>query len=740
MKRSAESIPLGARQSHCRLWGAGSLALLLALGCGDSDSSSGDEGDGGADAAGGSESVGSGGASAGQTGSGVGGDWSGTAGSDGVGGAGVAGAGNAAGAESTGGTDTGSGGSGVGGGSAGSPGVGGSAGSPGAGGAAAGSPGVGGSAGGPGAGGAAAGSPGVGGSAGAGTGGSAPVDGECNDGIDNDGDGLVDWQFDVGCYAADDPTEASLPRAEENGWTTFDLSADSLVIYVSSSDGDDANDGLTPETAVATPARGAELVRDGYPDFLLFRRGDTWRAQDIGPDRVVRRFKSGQDAEHPIVIYSYGDSTERPRFEIDKHFIDHDGNERNYVAIVGLAFISYPKVPGDPAFNGADGGGLRLIGTGHDILVEDNYVEYGEFTSQNETDVTFRRNVIYKSYHVDTCAYETDGSLNPNGDSTYRPSGIFCGGVDGLVIEENVWDHNGWNPDVTEACATIYNHDLYLSGNSRLRVRDNLILRASSIGIKMSSGGPGESTDIVIENNLFAEGEIGLSMGGNADTEYRFVDAQVLDNVFTDIGRAQPTTRTLTWYIDLIDNDGTLVSGNLLVNQPPLNNPYGIQLSGGTNRDITIENNFLYGLLRRHVVVDAVSAWSNITVQNNTFVSETTDECLMSHAGGFGAFTYAGNAYASGADSGTWFCVDGTRRSLAEWSTDSGETGATTAAVTPPDPGRNLDSYAADLGLGSTLADFADAARQQSRHNWRPELTAATANNYIREGFGVPLR
>jgi hypothetical protein len=36
-----------------------------------------------------------------------------------------------------------------------------------------------------------------------------------------------------------------------------------------------------------------------------------------------------------------------------------------------------------------------------------------------------------------------------------------------------------------------------------------------------------------------------------------------------------------------------------------------------------------------------------------------------------------------------------------------------------------------------TFEAFLAAAREQSRSNWRPELTAAAVNDYIREGFGV---
>lgn len=567
-----------------------------------------------------------------------------------------------------------------------------------------------------------------------------PVITECNDGIDNDGDGLVDWQMDVGCWSEADATEAAGPRGDENGFTTFDLDADSQLVYVSN-EGDDANDGLTPETAVATPQRGAELVRDGFPDFLLFRRGDSWRGMTLGDGRVARRFKSGRDAEHRLVVGSYGDSTERPRFEVDTHFFDDDGNGRSFLAFVGLAFVSYPKIPGDPDFDGASGGAIRVVGAeSRDILLEDNYVEYGEFVLQNATDLEVRHNVVWRSYHVGTCAYNADGSPNLNGSSEFRPSGIFAGGVDGLVIEGNVWDENGYNPDVAEACATIYNHDLYLSGNDRLVVRDNLILRASSIGLKMAANSTGASQDILIENNLFAEGEIGLGMGGNDDSEYRFVDARVLHNVFTDIGRVPPTMRNLSWFLGLQDNDGTEVRGNLLVNQREDANGFGIHLASGSMRNVTLVDNVIEGIDRRAIWIEPEGSWDGIRVTGNRVVSATDTACLITHEGDFGAVTYADGAYASGAAADERFCVDGARMSFDDWVSASGETGASESPEASPDPGRNLDGYASHLGIGSTIGDFAAAARQQSRHAYRPELTAPNANNWIRAGYGVAPR
>lgn len=554
---------------------------------------------------------------------------------------------------------------------------------------------------------------------------------ECNDGIDNDGDGLVYWQLDVGCWGSGDGTEASGSREEESGWTTFDLSPDSQVIYVSN-DGDDSNDGLSPENAVATSARGAELVRDGFPDFLLFRRGDTWRSS-LSEDRRERRFKSGRSVEEPLVVGSYGDVPERPVFEVTQPFMDDDGNGRSFLAFVGLAFHSYRKEPSDPDFNGADGGAIRLVAAeSHDILMEDNYLEYGEFVLQNGTDLEVRRNVIYRSYHVGTCATRPDGSRDPNGNREFRPSGIFAGSVDGLLIEGNVFDENGWNPDVPEACATIYNHDMYLSGCDRLRVRRNLVLRASSIGIKMAANSTGASTDILIEENLFAEGEIGLSMGGNDDSDYRFTNAVVRANVFTDIGRSQPTTRTLTWYMGITDNDNTEILDNYFLNQPALGNPHGISLNGGTNRAVSIHDNVFAGMQRRALLVRAETGW-DVAVADNSFAQSSEGACLVDYEGPLDVIEFSDNAYRADAPEGEWFCVDDGRMDLDGWNAETDEA-ATMNTEFASDPGRNLDSYAASLGIGDSLADFAAAARTVSRFNVRPELSASSANEYLREG------
>src|SRR5262245_21659489 len=69
------------------------------------------------------------------------------------------------------------------------------------------------------------------------------------------------------------PAQAAL---DANGWTVFSPSSDSRTVYVSSSIGSDSNDGLSQSAPVKSLFKAVSLVRSGYPDWLLLKKGDTW--------------------------------------------------------------------------------------------------------------------------------------------------------------------------------------------------------------------------------------------------------------------------------------------------------------------------------------------------------------------------------------------------------------------------------------------------------------------------------
>jgi hypothetical protein len=243
---------------------------------------------------------------------------------------------------------------------------------------------------------------------------------------------------------------------------------------------------------------------------------------------------------------------------------------------------------------------------------------------------------------------------------------------------------------------------------------------------------------LVVDNNYFVEGEIGVSLGGNSDQPFRFSSSTIRRNVLSDLGRSRPTTRTLAWGIGVSDNDGLVIESNHFLNQheEAVGNSWAINIEGGTERDVTVADNLFYRIQGRSLRVNPAAGHEAITITGNDFVDPDQGSCLIDHVGAFDAYTYTGNAYFSSAPEGEWFCLDTGRESIETWRTRSGESDA--LAIDLPDytdPDRTVESYAATLGLDPTLEAFLAAARQQSRLDWRAELTAPVLNDYIRAGF-----
>ena len=122
-----------------------------------------------------------------------------------------------------------------------------------------------------------------------------------------------------------------LPR-DSHGFTILTPSADSLVVYVSESQGNDQNNcsylkseligdvfnpsGTTrgPLAPCKTLDRGYSFLRNLKPDYLLLKKGDTWRGESInvgggGGGHSLQ----GRSASEPIVFSSYGVGA-RPMF------------------------------------------------------------------------------------------------------------------------------------------------------------------------------------------------------------------------------------------------------------------------------------------------------------------------------------------------------------------------------------------------------------------------------------------
>jgi hypothetical protein len=187
---------------------------------------------------------------------------------------------------------------------------------------------------------------------------------------------------------------------DTNGWTQITPSGDSRIVYVSSSSGSDSNDGLSSSTPKATISAGNALVRDGYPDHLLLKRGDTFTLGSGG----LGSWKNGRSATEPIVFSYYGTSGARPVVKIVDRFVDHNGNVRNYQAFVGVEIYKSNSDPSSGDYTGASGTeGLRFVGGGANLRIEDCRIRFVQITIQSYgsgtySNVEVRRNIVLDSW------------------------------------------------------------------------------------------------------------------------------------------------------------------------------------------------------------------------------------------------------------------------------------------------------------------------------------------------------
>ena len=295
------------------------------------------------------------------------------------------------------------------------------------------------------------------------------------------------------------------------GFTPVMASADTRVIYVSNA-GDDTNDCLGESSPCKTIEAGLALMREGYPDHILLKRGDTWRAPADKFYWLDRQLFSGRSLSEPAVMSFYGSEGNRPRIEKaggafyrgDKYIL------RNF-QFIGLEFASYKMELDHPEFTGAhsDTAGFDFVGGSENILIENCIFNRSEISVQrydsnndgiedHSINLSIRRNIFTGTY-VNTSSFSRD----------HRPSNMFIANTEGLLIEENVIDMAGWNPDVEGAGANQLNHGIYLQfgqdGNGII-VRNNIFTRCSSHGLQARSGG-------LVEDNFFARNSIGFMLG-----------------------------------------------------------------------------------------------------------------------------------------------------------------------------------------------------------------------------------
>jgi hypothetical protein len=600
--------------------------------------------------------------------------------------------------------------------------------------------------------------------------------------------------------AADVEWPKNFRPMDAEGWSVFKATADTRILYVAGGGKDAAAvvykpadqavgpDPFSPAGAIKPFAdinAALKKQRPNMPDWILLKRGDTWQ----GPV-TEQSLPPGKSGDEPRLIGAYGPLA-KPRPRITGRGAGfrlggpHAGTQ--HVAIVGIEFYNSWKDPKHPdwkvnlekvkAKDGHDyikqvrGRHMSGILWGNcdrrgkpmeNILVEDCFLRFCPISGTN-----FGADM--KNFVVRRCVVVDHYPLRGHSMGFWNSGGS-------LRLEENIVDHCGWynqkgqKPEI--GWAIPLSHNLYYSKCWNTALVRNLWLRSASIGNKFRGDYLRSIGNLLLEDNLFVDGELGPGISGNYPGPFRNVNVNLVNNVLTDIGRSRPTDRHLAWYFPLADWDGGNIANNLLVrqNHPDITNAYGIQMrasrqmrdkkSGklitegrgslrGRIRNVNIFSNVVHGIRMSEsngalkLLANEEGGYENVRVYDNQFQCQAYPNTLAVVEDTKG-ISFENNTWYTAAEGKPFRLGSGKdvrELTFDQWVAASGAKGSRYQKIDYPDPKRGIESYMRKLGHEGTdeelYAKFFTEARKMRRGAWRVEFTANAINDYFREGFGM---
>lgn len=477
------------------------------------------------------------------------------------------------------------------------------------------------------------------------------------------------------------------------GFTVVTPSAGDKVIYVSAS-GNDSNAG-TASSPIKTLAKGTKMLRSGTGDQLLLKRGDTFSGT------LGFWTKSGANASRPLVVGTYGTGS-RPVVNTGSSYALSIGvaGGMHDLTVQGIKFASNGTATAD---------GISVSGKATNLVFEDlevtkyvNNIVLQKFFGPI-TNVMIRRSVV------------TDSFSRAGRNS----EGLFAEAVDGLTLEENVFDHNGWG---NGRGATVFNHGAYVRATTNnFTARGNIFSNSSSHGLQARAGG-------VIENNLFINNATGMSFGlvNGSPVKPGGVIGRVTNNVFLDTHNIGGQVRGVAIEVGNVKRGGSTISGNVIANGTASTKLPAIQLSVGSGNDnagqavgindLTVSNNVIYNWSVGFWVVagqapgSGQKALNNLNVVNNQIQKIATPMAILKSSpyGNYSNNQYTTNVY----------------------NKYYSNSGGSNVQVKYADPTRTAGKLA-----GGSNSGFVALARTLSKSNWKTNYTAAAAVAYVKGGF-----
>lgn len=502
-------------------------------------------------------------------------------------------------------------------------------------------------------------------------------------------------------------------------WSTDDGDYDTVI-------GPDPRLPLQPSNVLPflTPATAMANSRNGEPDWVLYKCGDTF-------DTTISLFRSGKSPEDRNVIASYGyDSAARPLFRIGAVRICNVTGTVQYSAVMGLYFWAHTRDEDGGFFVAGDRTTevlSKFRSLGSHVLVEDVVIkdifkfEFGApQAGPPRTNDEWNRCMIL----------ETIGLAND-------PTGLFGQQNDGLIFNECMWDKCGWEGSSRNTSyfqPDIFTHNLYMAAyktgtaiviGQPFTMRNCITMRACSNGLQQRPGGR-------CENNLFVLNPIHGFQGENTKGEKNYT----IGNVFIwsdEIETNTPVYRGTAW--DIKGNSGghNFTGNYILHSQPPdyvtslyTINPPGTQRESGHAYNKAIQLS-LYVTNQPH---------TNLTISNNVIYKWYHNDSLPDNEDLHGQSILEG--LSPTIENNIWWTEPATGTNQ-NWQDDE---------LTPVDEDRNPVTYV-DYVNGvykaspsydpdnptATFDDFVAALRAQRRGDWDVAYATQAIASWIKAGY-----
>ncbi|MCB0352648.1 MAG: right-handed parallel beta-helix repeat-containing protein [Bdellovibrionales bacterium] len=496
------------------------------------------------------------------------------------------------------------------------------------------------------------------------------------------------------------------------------------------------------------------------PTETLILEGDRWYILERGKTYSFEiALRGGLSAIRPAVVTSYGSSVERPLVLAQN---GGDGIRDD----LGTSPLLHTVISGlhlKPVVDRRGTGIDIVVPSGENLVVEDTVIE------------RFNEGVA-----VDTCCGSQTGRFNgftlqdsiivDNGPSSPMPDnrgqGLRLERVDNTVIRRNLFDFNG-HPSNDPENATHFNHNMYLHEESGpVIVEDNIVANGSNNGIMARNGCRSVARNVVYRNAS------SIVCGSGEGVISKITDNVVLEGRRLSTNPGAAGNNTTAWGIRLVGTWDALVSGNIVAhsNDQQLNDRNG-SYAFGSGLDGQLASQF-YGTFRNNIAYEwgefplnisgSSSRYDRLTFERNDF--RQNSGIFSFFQGGFNSerFRFEQNVYSHPLIPGEFCSLEnaddltsdspglysGGDYSFLEWLGIVEPTAIGTnldfSEIRYPDPDRNLTRYAQSIHLDDRNhdgiindRDLFLAAREVSRLNPRPELSARAIANYVREGFDM---